>query len=73
MPFLHAGPVPRPTDWAAHVNSPQTEAEVGEDRIERIRRGIAVFEADQVRSKAVVMVGHDSIPGANEPRRGQSK
>jgi putative transposase len=28
LPFLHVGPVPRPRDWPAYVNAPQTEAEV---------------------------------------------
>ncbi|HEV3257528.1 MAG TPA: transposase [Gemmataceae bacterium] len=28
LAFLHAGPVPRPPDWAAWVNAPQTEAEL---------------------------------------------
>src|SRR5208282_2942358 len=27
-PILDPGPVPRPADWLAHVNEPQTEAEV---------------------------------------------
>jgi putative transposase len=28
LSFLHAGPVPRPREWAAHVDAPQTEAEL---------------------------------------------
>jgi putative transposase len=28
LSFLHAGPVPRPPDWAAHVHAPQTEADL---------------------------------------------
>ncbi len=28
MTFLHAGPIPRPADWVAYVNSPQTAAEL---------------------------------------------
>src|SRR5439155_2965442 len=28
FPALDAGPVPRPADWAAYVNAPQTEAEL---------------------------------------------
>jgi putative transposase len=28
LAFLHAGPVPRPPDWAAWVNAPRTEAEL---------------------------------------------
>jgi putative transposase len=37
-PVLDPGPVPRPADWLAHVNEPQTEAEVERLR-ECLRRG----------------------------------
>jgi len=35
LPFLDAGPVPRPSDWLIHVNSAQTEKE-----LERLRYSV---------------------------------
>src|SRR5712692_7668171 len=33
LTFVHAGPVPRPPDWAAHVHTSHTEAELAALRL----------------------------------------
>jgi putative transposase len=71
LPFLHAGPVPRPVEWAAWVNAPQTEAELVAVR-RCVQRGTPFGAAEWVGT----MVGRLGLECTVRPRgrpRGQPR
>src|SRR5260370_9245307 len=51
LAFLHAGPVPRSPDWAAHINAPQTQAELAALR-RSVERGAPFGAAARVKPAA---------------------
>jgi putative transposase len=67
LPFLQPGPVPRPADWAAHVNVPQTEAE-----LEALRRcaarGTPFGEAAWIEQTAAVLGLEFTLRSVGRPR-----
>jgi putative transposase len=71
LPWLDVGPLPRPSDWLAWVNTPQTEAELARLR-HSVTRG-APFGADDWVKRTAAWLGLESTlrpPG--RPRQKQS-
>lgn len=67
-PFLHPGPVSRPTDWAAYINRPQSEAELARLRYSAWRQ--APYGSDSWVNRMAAALGlESSLRPAGRPRR----
>jgi putative transposase len=69
--LLDPGPVPRPAEWLAHVNEPQTEAEVERLR-ESIRRGRPFGDLTWMEQAAQRLGLEASLRPRGRPRKGSA-
>jgi putative transposase len=71
LPFLHAGPVPRPLDWVDHVNTPLHESELKHIR-QCVRRGMPFGHADWTNATAAQLGLEDTLRPRGRPRKSSS-
>lgn len=68
VPLLHPSPVPLPADWAAHVDRPQTEAELQRLR-HAVRRGCPYGSEGWTRETAVRLGLESTLRPQGRPRK----
>ena len=71
LPWLDAGPLPRPADWLARVNEPQSEAELARLR-QSVRRGAPFGGREWTEQTARTLGLEFTLRGPGRPRKDRS-